>query len=98
MGRCIFESDDTRIDRESAAATRVFESSSRESRTRHGVLRRLGKRQMCFFLSYAKGREEKKVPVTGKERDRTSEMSRVLSFPRDAHYANGDLPSRLSTD
>lgn len=46
------------------------------------------------FLSIAKGREEKKVAVAEQGGGEiVYQKSRALSFPRDAHYADGVLPS-----
>lgn len=45
---------------------------------------------MCFF-STAKGREQRKRPLSQDGRETVHQKPRALSFPRDAHYANGQI-------
>jgi len=68
----VFEAENTRIDREGAAAIgipRVFEPRTQDTE--------IGK-TTDVILSYAKGRAEKKISVAEKERDRTSEIPRTF--------------------
>lgn len=83
----------TRVDREGAAATGVFESLNRRPRTRYEDW----ESDRCVAFLRGERREKKRFPSQEK-RETVHQRSHVLSFPRDAHYANGHLPSRLSMD
>lgn len=91
------ESEDTRIDREGAAATRVFESRTLDEE------RRLGKRQMCFFSRRKGGkrkkgcrhRERERPYIRGPAYNFHSHATRIMRMGSPFPFIDGFLTSSL---